>query len=93
MKHDTKQGWCCCGEFHGADESVPHLEVEDIPPEEMSQILRRKEFMVPDTIHRAASELGQRGGLKGGAARARALSPERRSEIARKAAKSRWGTE
>ena len=32
-----------------------------------------------------------RGGKKGGAARARALSPERRAEIAKKAAETRWG--
>jgi hypothetical protein len=31
------------------------------------------------------------GKVKGGLARAAALSPERRSEIARKAAKARWG--
>ena len=31
------------------------------------------------------------GGLVGGPARAKKLSPERRSEIARKAAKARWG--
>jgi hypothetical protein len=35
---------------------------------------------------------GRRGGLKGGKARADKLSPARRSEIARKAAKARWGT-
>ena len=35
--------------------------------------------------------LGRRGGLKGGVARAEALSPERRKEIAAKAAKARWG--
>jgi hypothetical protein len=33
---------------------------------------------------------GRNGGLKGGAARADKLSPERRSEIARKAAQTRW---
>ncbi len=33
---------------------------------------------------------GRKGGLKGGPARARALSPERRKEIAEKAAKTRW---
>jgi len=33
---------------------------------------------------------GRSGGLKGGKARAKRLSPERRSEIARKAAKARW---
>ncbi len=38
----------------------------------------------------AAVELGRLGGLKGGKARAEKLSPERRKEIARKAAKARW---
>lgn len=32
----------------------------------------------------------RKGGLKGGAARASALSPEQRSEIARTAASARW---
>jgi len=32
----------------------------------------------------------QKGGLKGGKARAEKLTPEERSEIARNAAKSRW---
>ena len=34
--------------------------------------------------------LGREGGLKGGKARAAALSPERRAEIAKKAADKRW---
>jgi hypothetical protein len=34
---------------------------------------------------------GRRGGLKGGKARAKKLSADQRSEIARKAAKARWG--
>jgi hypothetical protein len=38
----------------------------------------------------AAVALGRRGGLKGGKARAASLTPERRSEIARKAAAKRW---
>jgi len=38
----------------------------------------------------AAVALGRLGGLKGGKARAEKLSPERRKEIARKAAESRW---
>ena len=38
----------------------------------------------------AAVSLGRRGGLKGGKARAEKLGKERRSEIARKAAKARW---
>ena len=35
--------------------------------------------------------LGRLGGLKGGKARAASLTPERRVEIARKAALARWG--
>jgi hypothetical protein len=38
-----------------------------------------------------AVALGKLGGAKGGTARAANLSPERRAEIARKAAASRWG--
>ncbi len=38
----------------------------------------------------AAVELGRRGGLIGGMKRAAKLTPERRSEIARKAAIARW---
>jgi hypothetical protein len=38
----------------------------------------------------AAVALGRKGGLKGGRARAAKMSPERRAEIARKAAQSRW---
>ncbi len=39
----------------------------------------------------AAVELGKRGGLKGGKARAASLSPEQRKESAKKAAAVRWG--
>ena len=39
----------------------------------------------------AAVALGRLGGLKGGRARAEKLSPERRKEIAIKAASARWG--
>jgi len=40
----------------------------------------------------AAVALGRLGGLKGGKARNDALSPERRAEIAKKAASARWKT-
>ena len=39
----------------------------------------------------AAVALGKLGGFKGGKARAKKLSPERRKEIAKKAARARWG--
>lgn len=38
----------------------------------------------------AAVALGRKGGLKGGKARASTMTPEERSEAARKAAKARW---
>jgi predicted RNase H-like HicB family nuclease len=40
----------------------------------------------------AAAELGRRGGLKGGKARAASLSKKKRAAIAKKAAKARWAT-
>jgi hypothetical protein len=39
---------------------------------------------------RAAVELGRKGGLKGGKARAAKMTAEERSESARKAAQARW---
>jgi hypothetical protein len=43
------------------------------------------ELKNPDAVY-----LGRKGGLKGGKARAKKLSPEKRKEIAKKAANSRW---
>ena len=50
--------------------------------------------VVPEPIDdkkKAAQESGRRGGLKGGTERAATLTPEQRSEIAKKAAAKRWG--
>lgn len=44
-----------------------------------------------DTRDPAAVALGRRGGLKGGKARAAKLTPDQRSEAARRAAQKRWG--
>ncbi len=41
----------------------------------------------------AAVELGRLGGLKGGKARAEKLTAKQRQEIAKKAAKARWGNQ
>jgi len=48
------------------------------------------EDKVEDGRDTAAVELGRKGGLVGGKARAKSLSPEKRSEIAKKAAAKRW---
>jgi hypothetical protein len=44
-----------------------------------------------DNKNPAAVALGRLGGLKGGNARAKALTAKKRSEIAKKAAAARWG--
>jgi len=44
-----------------------------------------------DSRNKHAVELGRLGGLKGGKARAKALTKAERSAIAKKAAKARWG--
>ena len=46
----------------------------------------------PHTKDPIAVELGKRGGLRGGKARAESLSEERRREIARAAAIARWSS-
>ena len=45
---------------------------------------------VDQNKNQSAVELGRKGGLKGGRARSESLTPERRKEIARAAAKARW---
>jgi len=56
--------------------------VRSLTSEEPSEEQRQK--------NPAAVELGRLGGLKGGKARAEALSAQRRKEIAKKAATIRW---
>lgn len=53
-------------------------QVEDKAPEPASKPI--------DPAH----EFARKGGLKGGKSRAEKLSPERRAEIAKKAAQKRW---
>lgn len=45
---------------------------------------------VEDTKHNPSTEANRKGGLKGGQARAKVLSAEKRKEIAEKAANARW---
>ena len=70
------------------------------PPDDVNvlaaQIVREatEEPTEPDpkkpTKNPAAVALGRLGGKKGGPARAKKLTPEERSEIAKKAAQARW---
>ena len=60
-------------------------------PTERVAVVARRTRPVAANPHAAA--LGRLGGLKGGPARAERLTPERRREIARLAARRRWGLE
>ena len=46
---------------------------------------------VVETYPIAGKEYARKGGLKGGVARAKALTKKQRKEIAKKAAAARWG--
>jgi len=61
------------------EENTPMPEEEEKPPE-----TERSE------ISKYLAEIGRKGGLKGGKARNDKLTPERRKEIAVKAASTRW---
>ena len=50
-----------------------------------------EEEAVIDPVKAYLSKIGKKGGLKGGAARAKKLSKRRRKEIASHAAAARWG--
>ena len=52
--------------------------------------MAKKTTKAPTEKNPAAVALGRLGGLKGGAARAKALTKKQRSEIAKKAAQKRW---
>ena len=53
-------------------------------------VMRVATEQVEDTQRDPGKEYARKGGLKGGVGRAKALSPERRKAIARKAAVARW---
>ncbi|HLX30745.1 MAG TPA: histone H1 [Casimicrobiaceae bacterium] len=53
-------------------------------------VVRRATGEVVDPPESAKAKAGRKGGQKGGASRADALTPEQRSEIAKKAAAARW---
>lgn len=59
---------------------------------DLNQIAHRivRESTEPKEPESKAQISGRKGGLKGGKARAGKLSPEKRSEIARNAARARW---
>ena len=66
-----------------------------MPKKDFSQVafgvVRRATGELPQPAPETERKINSRkGGLKGGATRAASLTPEQRSEIAKKAAQSRW---
>ena len=70
-----------------AASTVARATGEEPEPEPESVVVTEP---TPEERHAAAVALGRLGGKKGGPARAKKLTPEQRSENARKAARARW---
>ena len=75
-KRSSKQG---PPDLNSLARSIVDQATGNAPPEEAPQ------------KNPAAVALGRLGGKKGGAARAKSLSPKKRAAIAKKAAAARWG--
>lgn len=83
---------------------VPFIMYNNIMPKRSSKQSKDIGVLAKSIVEKAAKEpseekppknpaavaLGRLGGLKGGKARAEKLSPEKRREIAEKAARARW---
>ena len=84
---------CPVCEWEGLIAQAPKTE-PDCPmchaPTDLIAFLQPMTNTVPLWKNPHASALGRLGGRRGGPARAAALSPKRRAEIARKAALARW---
>ncbi len=65
-------------------------DVNEIAFRVMQEATGAAEPATADGKNPAAVALGRLGGLKGGKARAERMTPEERSEAARKAAEARW---
>lgn len=85
------------GKRGGSGHTGTILPMPERPRKRPADLNRLAASIVEDSIgeepaeeRSVASRMGERGGAKGGPARAARLSPEKRSEIARKAARARW---
>lgn len=66
---------------------------EKRPPDVIGNAVRVMKIAtgeIEETLPEADKKYARQGGLKGGRSRAKKLSPERRKQIARKAALARW---
>lgn len=71
--------------------SKPKLDVNQLAADILAHVIGEPSSATPKgEKNPAAVALGRMGGLKGGKARAKALSPAKRAQIAKKAAAARW---
>jgi hypothetical protein len=68
-----------------------HLDLSQLAKNIVDKATDQPENTEKQVKNEAAVALGRLGGLKGGKARADSLTPQRRKEIAQKAAEKRWG--
>jgi hypothetical protein len=66
------------------------MDINEIARQIVDEATGEAEPVTPPEKDPAAVALGRKGGLKGGKARAAKLTPEQRSDAARKAAAARW---
>jgi hypothetical protein len=74
------------------DEAMPNRSSRKAKRDDFQNALRVVEEAIDSSLGKnpAAVALGRQGGLKGGKARAKSLTPSRREEIAQQAAQARW---
>ena len=86
------QATCYPAEMPTRSSTKPHRDLNQVAKFIVDQASGEVEKEAPPHVkNEAAVALGRLGGKKGGAARAAALTPEQRSEIAKIAAAKRWG--
>ena len=83
---------CSQGIVRGARKSLPIHDRSSIIKfmARTAKVVEISTKQTPPEKNPAAVALGRLGGLKGGDARAASMTPERRKEIAQRAAKQRW---
>jgi hypothetical protein len=67
-----------------------HLQLEIRDRLRYNRSMTEDQDPTDEELRELARKLGRRGGLKGGPARAAKMTPEERSEAARKAVNARW---
>jgi len=73
------------------DPNLLAAEIVRLSTEEQPEKLPTATPLARSPVSEYLAQIGRKGGLKGGKARAKKLSAKKRKEIAKKAAQTRWG--